>query len=104
MFLFLINDHKNQMCKLVKTLLSNCRSNHRLPGLTLTLRILSTVSCCKKRLVHVRIHNPVGKIFVNVVISLNVKVLTGFGFKFFSKSAAKSAKHCHSREDFVQDE
>ena len=36
---------------------------------------LSTTCCWKKWLVHVRIHNPVGKIFINVVTPLNVQVL-----------------------------
>ena len=44
--------------------------------LSVSLRIPTSIACSwKKWLVHVRIHNSVGKIVINVVISLNVQVL-----------------------------
>ena len=50
---------------------------------------LSTTCCWKKWLVHVRIHNPVWKIFINVVTSC---------LELFSNLSATRAKQCHSRE------
>ena len=62
---------------------------------------LSIVCCLKKWLVQVRIHNPVWKIFITVLISMNGKF---FCSQPIYNSATRSAEQCHSREDFVQDE
>ena len=72
--------------------------------LTISLRNpLSIVCCCKQWLVHVRIHNPVWEVFINVVTSLKVQVLVFISsLEYLSNPAATSAKRWHSMEEFVQ--
>ena len=62
--------------------------------LTISLRIpLSIVCCCKQWLVHVRIHNPVREVFINVVTSLKVQVLVFISsLEYLPNPAATSAK------------
>ena len=74
--------------------------------LTVTLRISHSIVChWKKWLVHVRVHNPVWKFLVGVLISLNVRALVLISWlKHFHNPATTSGKQCHSRENFVQNQ
>ena len=54
---------------------------------------------------NVRIHNPVWKFLVSVLISLNVRVLVLIScLKPFHNPATTSGKQRHSRENFVQNQ
>ena len=73
---------------------------------TVTLGISFSIAChWKKWLVHVRIHNPVWKFLISVLISLNVQALVLIScVKHFHDPATTSGKQCHSREKFVQNQ
>ena len=94
---------------------SSCNTLYRTIGhqavytslwLTVSLGIsFFNVCCWKKWLVHVRIHNPVWKFLIDVVISLDVQALVLIScLEHFYNPAATSGKQWHSRENFVQNQ
>ena len=112
---FLFFNDRNQEQLQSEVGYSSCNTLHGTIGhqavytslwLTVSLGI-SFFNVCrwKKWLVHVRIHNPVWKFLIDVLISLDVQALVLIScLEHFHNPAATSWKQWHSRENFVQNQ